>query len=436
MWSDAVPDSRAASREVQPEPRQGEAPSAGKLRKYFFLIGPGFVVLTLLRPEKGIGLLPLQFLMKQQLHFSPLDMAKFFSIAAISWYLKPLAGMLSDHFPILGSRRHIYMMAGSLSMTFLWLLIGFGLHTRYALLGAITALTAMLVICQATLSGLVVEGGRQFAATGRLSSARRVAEDVSALLVGPVGGWLATRPLQLTGTVCAGLALALTVVLVRYRTEQIDDLPARSWLELRAGLRAMAASKPMWAAATLFFLLSLSPGFQTPLFYYKANTLHFSAQFIGTLALVNAAFSIVAAACYAWACSRVSLRTLMALAVILDAAAQGLYVLYASPTSAIIIESLAGLMRGFVWMPILDLLIRVVPKGNEAAGAALEWTPANVAVAVSDLTGSWLYQRYGMTFKSLAWLNSGTTLMILFFIPLIPASVMAIREGRPLKTPG
>jgi predicted MFS family arabinose efflux permease len=402
----------------------------GKLRRYFFLIGPGFFVLTLLRPERGIGLLPLQFLLKQQLHFTPLDMAKFFAIAATSWYLKPLAGMLSDHFPILGSRRHVYMMAGSLSVTLLWLLIGFGPHTRYALLGAVTALTTMFTICQATMSGLVVEGGRQFAATGRLSSARRVAEFVSALLVGPIGGWLASRPLQLTGTACAAVALALTILLIRYRTDQGDKSPPASWTELRTGLRTMAASKPMWAAATLFFLLSFSPGFQTPLFYYKTNTLHFSAQFIGMLALVSAAGSIVASASYAWACSKVSLRTLMALGVILDAAAQGLYVFYASPTSAVVIEATAGLMRGFVWMPILDLLVRAVPKGNEAAGAALEWAPANVAVAVSDLAGSWLYQQYGLSFKNLAWLNSGTTLMILFIVPLIPASLIAIREGQ------
>jgi len=411
------------------------ARSAGKLRRYFFLIGPGFFLTTLLRAEKGIGLLPLQFLLKQQLHFSPLDMAKFFSIAAISWNLKPLAGLLSDHFPIFGSRRHVYMMAGSLSVTLLWLLIGFGPHTRYALLGAVTALTAMVMVCVATMSGLVVEGGRQFAATGRLSSARRVAEFAGVLLIGPVAGWLATRPLQLTGTVGAALALVLTILLIRYRTDQGNDSPAASWRELRTGLRAMATSRPMWAAATLFFLLSFSPGFQTPLFYYKTNGLHFSPQFIGMLALVNAAFSIVASASYAWACSKASLRTLMALGVILDATAQGLYVFYASPASALIIEALAGLMRGFVWMPILDLLVRAVPTGDEAAGAALEWVPANIAVSVSDLVGSWLYQQYGMSFKNLAWLNSGTTLMILFIVPLIPASVMAIREGQGPEAP-
>lgn len=409
---------------------QSGTSNSGNLHRYLFLIGPGFLFLTLLRPEKGIGLLPLQFFLQQQLHFSPLDMARFFAIGAIAWYLKPLAGILSDHFPVFGSRRHIYLMAGSSSVTLLWLLIGFGPHTRYALLVVVTVLTVMFVVCQATMSGLVVEGGRQFAATGRLSSARRVAEYVAALLVGPIAGWLAVRPLKYTGIACAALALVLTLLIVRFRTDLGSDSRTSTWPELRASLRVMAVSKPMWTAATLFFLLSFSPGFQTPLFYYKTNTLLFSAQFIGELALVGAAFSIVASGSYAWLCSKASLRTLITLAVILDAAAQGLYVLYNSPASALAIEAVAGLMRGFVWMPILDLLVRAVPKGNEAVGAGLEWTPANIAVAVSDLAGSWLYQQYGMTFKSLAWLNVGTTLLILLIVPLIPASVTAVREGK------
>jgi len=413
--------------------KHGRNAGGTRLRQYFFLVGPGFFLLTLLRPEKGIGLLPLQFLLKENLRFTPLDMATFFSIAGIAWYFKPLAGWFSDHFPILGSRRHAYMMLASTCAAALWLAIGWGPRARYPLLAAVTACTAMIMICQATLSGLVVEGGRQFAATGRLSSVRRVAEFVSALLVGPLAGWLARRPLQLTGTLGAMLAVLLAIAAIRYRTEVGVAPPTSSWPKLRASFRTMARSKPMWIAATLFFLLALSPGFQTPLFYYKTNTLHFSPQFIGTLALVNAIFSVIASAAYAWICSRFSLRTLMTVGVISDAIGQGLYIFYASPNSALVVEAVAGLMRGFVWMPILDLLIRAVPAGDEAAGAALEWTPANIAVAISDLSGSWLYQKYGLSFKNLAWLNSGATLLILLLVPLIPSSATAIREGQPVS---
>jgi hypothetical protein len=119
----------------------------------------------------------------------------------------------------------------------------------------------------------------------------------------------------------------------------------------------------------------------------------------------------------------------MIVSVVLDALIHAMYAFYESPATAVVISSVAGLIRGFVWMPILDLLARAVPRGHEAVGSALEWTPANVAVAISDLAGSWLYQSFGLSFRSLAWLNGGSTLLILLVMPLLPESLTAIREG-------
>lgn len=376
----------------------------------------------------------MQFLLKQQLHFSPLEMARFFVIAGIAWYLKPLAGMFSDYFPILGSRRHSYMIAGSLSMLLLWLVIGFGPQTRLALLCAVCALTTVVAISSATVSALVVEGGRKFAATGRLSSARRAAEYIAGLLVGPVGGFLALYSLRYSGVVSAALAMILVMVSLRFRTEEDGTASRKSWAELGRTVGEMLRNRAMWAAATLFFLLSFSPGFQTPLFYYQTNTLGFSSRFIGSLTLVSALFSLAGTGAYAWLCARASLRSLIAVAVVLDAVAETMFMFYNSEGSALVIEAIAGLMRGFVWMPVLDLLVRAVPRGSEAVGAALEWSPANVAVAVSDLAGSWLYQQYGMSFRSLAWLNGGTTLLILFVVPFLPKQIMAAREGDVLSS--
>jgi len=387
------------------------------------------VILTLLRPEKGIAQLPLRFLLKQGLHFSPLAMAQFFTIAGIAWYLKPLAGMLTDYLPVFGTRRHFYMLGGATALVLLFLVLGFGPHTYLLLLATVCLLTTVCTLCNSTVSALVVEGGRLFAATGRLSTVRRVAEHAAGVIVGPIGGFLALYALRYTGIVCAALSLLLMFVVIRFRAEE-DVTPARkSWAELREGLRIMLSSRPMWGAATLFFLLAFSPGFQTPLFYYQTNTLGFSPVFIGNLTLLGAAFSVVGASTYPWFCRKAGLRVLITAAVALDAIFHAMFVFYSSPASAIAIESVAGLMRGFVWMPILDLLVRAVPRGHEAAGAALEWSPANVGVAVSDLAGSWLYQRYGMSFQSLAWLNGGSTLLILLIVPLLPDSVMTIREG-------
>jgi hypothetical protein len=383
----------------------------------------------LLRPEKGLALLPLQFLLKQQLQFTPLDMARFFTVAGIAWYLKPLVAMLSDYLPVFGSRRYSYMLGGAAGLALLWIVVGFGPHTPLLLVGTVCLLTTVLAICQSTISALVVEGGRMFAATGRLSTVRRVAEHVAGVVVGPAGGVLALYSFGYCGAVCAALALFLVYIVMRFPAAE-DLAPQRkTWAELRQGLGVLLSCRPMWGATALFFLLSFSPGFQTPLFYYQTNTLGFSPGFIGSLTLVGAACSIVGAGAYAWLCRKAGLRVLITVSVVLDAIFHGMYAFYNSPASALVIGSAAGLMRGFVWMPVLDLLVRSVPKGHEAVGAALEWSPANVAVAMSDLTGSWLYQHVGLSFQSLAWLNGGSTLLILFIVPFLPESVMTMREG-------
>jgi predicted MFS family arabinose efflux permease len=393
------------------------------------LIGSGFLILTLLRPEKGIGQLPLQFLLKQQLHFPALRMAQFFTITGMAWYLKPLAGMLTDYLPVFGSRRYAYMLGAAAGIAAFWMLAGFGGHTPLWLLITICLLSTMVAICQSTVSALVVEGGRMFAATGRLSTVRRVAEHVAGVLVGPIGGMLALRWFGYCGAVCAAIALVLLFLVVRYPVVEDPAPPRKTWAELREGLVVLLRCRPMWGASLLFFLLSFSPGFQTPLFYYQTNALGFTPGFIGALTLLGALCSIVGAASYAWLCRKAGLRRLIAVSVVLDAAFHLMYVFYNSPLTAVVISSAAGLIRGFVWMPVLDLLVRSVPRGHEAVGAALEWTPANVAVAVSDLGGSWLYQQFGLSFRSLAWLNGSSTLLILLVLPFIPQSAMTLREG-------
>src|ERR1700736_2198757 len=53
----------------------------------------------------GLGKLPLQFLLKNDVHVSREQMAAFFFWCGLAWYLKPFAGILTDAFPFFGTRR-------------------------------------------------------------------------------------------------------------------------------------------------------------------------------------------------------------------------------------------------------------------------------------------------------------------------------------------
>src|SRR5580692_12119731 len=68
------------------------------------------ILSTTLAQEQALGRLPLQNLLKNELHASRSASAAFFFVAGLAWYFKPLAGIVTDAFPVFGSRRKTYLM--------------------------------------------------------------------------------------------------------------------------------------------------------------------------------------------------------------------------------------------------------------------------------------------------------------------------------------
>jgi hypothetical protein len=64
----------------------------------------GIFASTMPQPQ-GLGKLPLQFLLKNEVHVTREQMAAFFFWCGLAWYLKPFAGILTDAFPFFGTRR-------------------------------------------------------------------------------------------------------------------------------------------------------------------------------------------------------------------------------------------------------------------------------------------------------------------------------------------
>ena len=81
---------------------------------------PCFFILLLcagyLQGTMGLSMLTLAFLYKDDLLFSPTQVAFCTSISSIPWLLKPLWGVLSDAIPILGYRRRPYLFIGCKSL--------------------------------------------------------------------------------------------------------------------------------------------------------------------------------------------------------------------------------------------------------------------------------------------------------------------------------
>src|SRR5713226_354070 len=103
---------------------EATAPDTGlTIRQYYVMVGIGAFVTTLAQPAV-IGRLPFSLLLKTQLHFTAETLALFMFIATFAWNVKPIAGILSDSFPLLGTRRRHYMLFGAGLAALCWFLMG------------------------------------------------------------------------------------------------------------------------------------------------------------------------------------------------------------------------------------------------------------------------------------------------------------------------
>jgi predicted MFS family arabinose efflux permease len=185
----------------------------------------------------------------------------------------------------------------------------------------------------------------------------------------------------------------------------------------------------MWVASGLLFLVFFAPGFQTPLYFYQRTALGFTPGFIGSLHALGGVGILVGAAAYGVICRYVPLRTSIVVGIILNATSTLLYLHYDSARDAMLIDTTVGVLGTLSLVPIYDLATRATPKGSESFGFGLLISVRNVAYfAVSNNLGALLYERYG--FKPLVWINAGSTLAVLLFLPLIPTALLASRERR------
>jgi predicted MFS family arabinose efflux permease len=400
---------------------------AQQLTRWMVLISAATFATTM--SQTGILRLPFQNLLKSELHVSREAMASFFAITAIAWYFKPLAGILVDSVPLLGTRRRHYLILSALCAAALYLLATIVSHTYVALMIVLIATNAMLVIGSTVAGGLTVEAGQRYGATGRLRSALYVVANGCVLLGGPLGGFLAAKAFGFTAVSCALISLSVVPFAWWLVRESVTEQKCNeTWSKAKAQFSWLIRSRTMWTTAGLLFLVYIAPGFSTPLYYLQTDTLKLSQQFIGTLILLSGLFGIAGSFLYAVLCPKVPLRILLYLSVAVSALGTLGYLFYRSAVAATVVESENGLIAAFVTLALMDLAARATPPGSEALGFALMMSVLNAAQSLSDVFGSWLMDQHHVSFLKLVWLNAGTTAIVLVVIPLLPSALIEHRD--------
>jgi MFS family permease len=418
----------------RPEPAALVPDTGLTIRQYYIMVGLGAFVTTLAQPGV-IGRLPFSLLLKNQLHFNAETLATFMFAAMFAWNIKPIAGMLSDSFPLFGTRRRHYMLLGAGLAAVCWVLLGVVPKAYWPLLLAALGANAFMVLASTVMGGLMVEAGRKYGISGRITSIRQTLQSAVSVSNGLVGGYLATMAFGWIVGIAAGLLAVLTTVTFFVLRE--PPAAARDLDVLRNAGRQLVTlfkSTTLWAAGVFLALVYISPGFTTPLLYMQTDTLQFSPPYIGLMETIEGVAGLIGAAIYGVICRRFTLRQLLTAAIAVNALATLLYLRYTGETAPVI-HVLSGFAVVFSELSLMDLAVRSTPRGCESLGFSLMMSARNLALGGSDVIGSRLVDSHGWVFHQLVWLNAGTTALVLLFIPFLPRSIMSRKDGDLVPTP-
>jgi MFS family permease len=390
----------------------------------------GFLTTTLAQPRVLVHI-PLQNLLKNVLHTDRSTNAAFFFWIGLPWYIKPLLGILSDAFPIFGSRRKSYIIIGALAAAAAWFSLVAATHSYKELMAICMIANLATVVASTALGGYMVEAARATSGAGRLTSLRNFAMQFAYLVAGPAGGFLGALTLGWSALACGSTALLL-VPLAWWLVRESNFQPASagSLHDMRRALRIMLRARAVWAAAAVAALFYVAPGLNTALFYLQQNTLHLNTQAQGHLVFLNAGGGMLAAALYGFfAARRFPLRTLLRVSLLFSAAAPLGYLFYDSYVHAQTIEAANGFGTALGEIAVMHLAVRATPTGSEALGFAVLMAVRNLFMWGSDWLGSALIDSLHVPFNAVVYINAGLTLLVVPLALVLPRVLISDRDN-------
>jgi hypothetical protein len=389
----------------------------------------GVLATTLAQPQV-LARLPLQNLLKNELHLDRTANAAFFFWAGLAWYLKPFAGILTDAFPLFGSRRKSYIVISASLAALSWLALTVTPHEFRDLLLVVILINTFMVIASTVVGGYMVETAQANSGSGRLTAVRQFVQQACFIVNGPAAGYLASIAFGWTAAACGGIMLLLVPVTIVFLQERRQQPDSRQILaNARAQLINIATARTMWGAAGLMALFYIAPGFATALFYKQQNELHLDTQAQGFLQLIAGVCGVLAALGYGVLCRRLNLRTLLVGCMIFATAANLGYLFYSSAGRAQAIEGLNGFGYTLAELALMDLAVRATPAGSEGLGFSLMVSVRNLALFGTDWFGSHLLDEYHFSFDSLVLANSLTTLIAVPLVFLLPRLLVLRKDA-------
>ena len=372
----------------------------------------------------GLIAQPLNYFLKEQYGWSPVQVTAYLTVLNFPWIIKPVYGLVSDFVPLFGYRRKAYLVLanGAAASAYFWVA---WLTAPGEILFALS-LTSYAMAASSTLSGAVlVENGQRLGASDTFVNQEWLWFNIAAVASALLGGVLVEHLPPVGALHSAATIVGVAPFLAIFGSLfLIDEQRSRTDLvQLKATFRALIASfhrRELWLVGGFLFLYYFNPGFGTPLYYYMTDELRFSQQFIGMLGAVSSAGWIAGALIYRWALRGMTSRGLLYLSITCGAAATLLFLLLADPVAAVLVNFAAGIAGMISMVASLTLAADFCPQRSEGFTFAALLSLTNLAMSLGDNNGSLLYEHvFAGRLAPLILVSAAATAIIAVFVPLL-----------------
>jgi MFS family permease len=408
-----------------------ETAGIGQTYRYFGVLT---LLVYLINPSGYLVDISTAYMLKNQLHASPLEVSMFRLLTAIPLYLSFIFGFGRDLWNPFGLRDRGYFLifAPVTAAAFIWLALT--QLTYQSLFVGLFMVMFFFRFVMAAYQALLALIGQERLMSGRLSALWQIVSGIPALAGAFASGWI-TEHLKPDQTFLLMAALAILLGLLglwkpRAVFTSAYSQPLARGSDIVGDLKRLMRHKAAYPAVLLILLFQFAPGSNTPLQYYLTDHLHASDAIYADFQAIFIASFVPVFLLYGWLCKRVSLGKLLFWGTIVTIPQMVPLAFISSATSALFLAAPIGAMGGIFAAAIYDLAMRSCPPGLQGTLMMLVESANLLSTRGGDLLGSKIYASspdYGFTYCVIA-----ITVVYSLMLPvllLIPKEILRTSDG-------
>ena len=413
-------------------------PSRDAISRLMLFFAIVYTVEGFCQAKVGVIWQPLTHYLKETQGWDPVQIAASLAVLDIPWVIKPLYGIVSDFLPLFGYRRRSYLLLANTAAVaaFLWATQAL---SPASIIFALVLTCIAMAIASTVCGALLVENGQKHNASAAFINQQWLWFNVAAMAGSLLGGLLieyfsaagALHAAAAFAALAPIIVLAISIALVSEQRAGIDLVEFRRAL---GGFLDAFRSRTLWVIAGFLFCYYFSPGFGTPLYFHMTDDLHFSQGFIGLLASVSAGGWILGGLLYRYVLSGMSTHALLKLSILGGTLATLAYLGMVNETTAITVYFCNGVAGMIANIATLALAAEHCPPRSEGFAFAALMSVINLATALSDPIGSYLFEHwFNRGMASLIVVSAAFTAFVFVLVPLLDRGLALARSPAAME---